>query len=234
MKVKVVIFNHNQLVTAEKLYSSLSECFDTALLDSGSAQGQISPLTTHSFDNLYWTGCWNKSWQLFADYDVVWGIGGDCVLNAPAKDFRDAIASVPAFGIWSPAIDGESLTYMKVDESKILSVKFIEGVAFALSRKLWTKVGRFDSKNYLGWGHDAIHSHLSRRRGMLNIIDGRVQLHHPPSGQYDRQIARILMVATMKKMLGDDFAAFKRSLDESMLLTLNNTIEDLSARHASL
>lgn len=234
MKVKVVVFNHNQRFTAEKLYSSLAQCFDVALLDSGSAPEEISPATTHSFDNLYWTGCWNKSWELFSDYDVIWGIGGDCVLNSTPMDFKDALASVPSFGIWSPDILGHAMPYMKLNESKVLSVKFVEGIAFALSKSLWTEVGPFDSKNYLGWGHDVIHSHFSRQRGMKNIVDGRVQLLHPPSVQYNHQTARILMSAIMRRVLGDDYASVKTSFCEAVTVPPLNTIEELVCRTAIL
>lgn len=227
MKVKVVVFNHNQRSTAEKLYSSLAECFDVALFDSGSAPDEISPATTHHFGNLYWTGCWNKAWELFSDYDVIWGIGGDCVLNSAPKDFKNAIETVPSFGIWSPAILSHARPYMKLTEPKALSVKFVEGIAFALSKILWTEVGHFDAKNYIGWGQDVIHSHYSRECGMRNILDGRVQLHHPPSVQYNEKTAQILMQATISRVLGADGALFKTALGKASTVHLN-TIEELS------
>jgi hypothetical protein len=227
MKVKVVIFNHNQRDTAEKLYSSLGECFDVALLDSGSSPEQISPISTFKFENLYWTGCWNKSWELFSDYDIIWGIGGDCVLLSDPVQFADAITSSIPFGIWSPAIVEHAVPHMKLSESKVLSVKFLEGVAFALSKSLWCEVGQFDPKNYLGWGHDAIRSHFSRKLGMRNILDGRVQLQHPAGARYDQQTAEFLMRVAMRRALGDDFNAFMISLHQSRTVALN-TIEELT------
>lgn len=227
MKVKVVVFNHNQLATAEKLYSSLSECFDVALLDSGSNSEQLSSATTHSFKNLFWTGCWNKSWELFADYDVIWGVGGDCTLGSSPADFKEAIHSVPAFGIWSPAIIEHSMDHMKLSEPKVLSVKFVEGIAFALSKNLWTEVGRFDPKNYFGWGLDAIHSYFSHCRGMRNILDGRVQMNHAPSDRYNHKTAEMLMFATMKQSLGDHLRSFSESVSDSRTVA-GNTLEEIT------
>lgn len=82
MKIKAVIFNHNQKESAEALFTALQPHFDLAFFDSGSNDDQISPLSTDRFDNLYWTGCWNKAWELYPEYDVIWGIGGDCELRS--------------------------------------------------------------------------------------------------------------------------------------------------------
>jgi hypothetical protein len=212
MKIKAVIFNHNQLDTAHQLYCALQPHMDTTLIDSGSDKDQISSLTAHAFDNLYWTGCWNKSWELFDDYDVIWGIGGDCELRTEPAWIKRAIESAYPFGVWSPAICGRVADYMKIQPDSLVRVNFIEGIAIAISKSLWQKAGAFDRKNRIGWGQDIIMCHRSRELGMSNLIDGRVQLFHPPSYQYNHTSARLQMMAAIRKVFGDGWQAFANSL----------------------
>jgi|AGTN01.1.fsa_nt_gi hypothetical protein len=222
MRVKAVIFNHDQKGSAEKLFEALEPQFDMALFDSGSSQDQISTLSTDKFDNIYWTGCWNKAWELFPDYDVIWGIGGDCELRSQPAQFKKAIESAYPFGIWSPAISGRVAEYMTVPADDIVSVKYVEGIAFAISKSLWQATGIFDRKNYIGWGQDIIKCHQSVQQGMSNLIDARVQLFHPPSDRYNNMTARLLMVACMRKHLGDDWASVNESLTN--LTATTNTL----------
>jgi hypothetical protein len=205
--VKVVVFNHNQKDTAEKLYADLKPVFDVSLFDSGSAPEHVSNLTTHSFENLYWTGCWNKAWELFGDSDVIWGIGGDCQLKSPPPRYKSAIESIYPFGTWSPAVQGIAHAYMQPDTAagNIFSVAHLEGMAFAISRDLWQQVGPLDSENYIGYGNDLLCCFYARRSNLKNILDGRVELFHPPSSQYDQLVARNLMNDSMKRRFGDDW-----------------------------
>lgn len=250
MKVKVVIFNHDQRPSAEKLVEALDPHFDVALFDSGSAEEQISPLSTERFENIYWTGCWNKAWELFPEYDVIWGIGGDCELRSQPIDFKRAIESAYPFGIWSPAITGRVAEYMAVEvgnaavdnveayrvdadsiavsdsvtasAGNVATVKYVEGIAFAISKQLWETTGIFDRKNYIGWGQDIVKCHQSTEHGMSNLIDSRVQLFHPPSDRYNNMTARLLMVACMRKHLGADWESVSVSLND--LSSKTNTI----------
>jgi len=206
-KIKAIVFNHNQRSTAEQLFTELKPHFDVALFDSGSRSTEISPQTTHAFNNLYWTGCWNKAWELFADYDVIWGIGGDCELKSRPERYKHAIESAFPFGTWSPAVRGIAHAYMQPDTAagNIFSVAQLEGMAFAISRQLWEHMGPMDSENYIGYGNDLLCCYYSRHHNLKNILDGRVELFHPPSTQYDQLVARNLMNAAMKKKFGDDW-----------------------------
>lgn len=257
MKVKVVIFNHDQKTSAEKLFEALRPHFDVALFDSGSVEEQISPLSTDRFDNLFWPGCWNKAWELFPEYDVIWGIGGDCELRSQPIEFKRAIESAYPFGIWSPAITGRVAEYMAVEVGTVAvddveayrvvtdsiaasdnvaaaagyvaRVKYVEGIAFAISRQLWETTGIFDRKNYIGWGQDIIKCHQSTENGMSNLIDFRVQLFHPPSDRYNNTTARVLMVACMRKHLGADWESVSKSLSE-----LSSNTNTISVRRVAL
>lgn len=208
MKIKVVVFNHNQRKTADQLFSQLSTVFDTALFDSQSERGQISSFTTHSFPNLYYTGCWNKAFELFPDCDVVWGIGGDCSLKSAPAEFREAIETIYPFGLWSPTISGHAHDYMRPELAarRIFSVLYLEGMAFAISKELWTAVGPLDANDFIGYSHDRRLSYSSRQMKLKNILDGRVELHHPPSDSYDRAEAKRLMDKSLCEIFGPDWS----------------------------
>lgn len=206
-RIKAVIFNHNQPATSERLLTLLSSCFDSALFDSGSDPEQHSSLTTHSFDNLFWTGCWNKAWQTFPDYDVIWGIGGDVSLLSPVELYAESIAAAYPFGLWSPAIEGNAQTYMKapVGLHALFSVHRLEGVAFAISRTAWQAVGPLDEENSFGFGQDLVCSYESRRHGYKNLLDTRVCIQHPMTQSYNREKAKDLMFAAFEKRYGPDW-----------------------------
>lgn len=207
-KIKVVVFNHNQKKTAEKLFTDLSPAFDAAFFDSGSDADQVSTLTTHQFSNLYWSGCWNQAWDLFGqDYDVIWGVGGDCRLISSPEAFRQSIESAYPFGLWSPVVSGHGHEYMKPDLAvgRVLSVQFLEGIAFAMDKRLWKLAGPLDLYNYIGWGYDLLCSFRSRHAGMRNVLDGRVELFHPPSFSYDYALAESMMYDSLANALGPDW-----------------------------
>lgn len=206
-RIKVVIFNHNQKKSAEDLYRQLRTQFDIALMDSGSDAEQISEHTTHQFENLFWTGCWNRSWELFENYDVIWGIGGDCELLSSPEEYRNAIETASPYGLWSPVVSGHSHDYMQPDlaAQRVLSVQFLEGIAFAISKDLWTECGPLDLCNFIGWGYDLMLAHYSRRAGSRNILDGRVELLHPPSSQYNFDEADRLMDIGLAKAFGPNY-----------------------------
>jgi hypothetical protein len=207
-KIKVVIFNHDQRKTSEKLYRELRQEFDTALFDSGSSSTEVSPLSTHKFPNLYWTGCWNKAWELFGDSDLIWGIGGDCTLESKPGAYRHALQTAFPFGTWSPVVSGRSHEYMQpaCAEQKIYSVLFLEGIAIALSRELWLLTGQLDPDNFIGHGLDLACCFSARQKGLKNILDGRVELSHPPSDKYDMDLAKDLMFASLERKFGKNWS----------------------------
>jgi len=207
VRIKAVIFNHNQRQTAEALFEQLRGTFDTALFDSGSASKEISPLSTHRFENLYWTGCWNKSWEVFSDYDVIWGIGGDCTLKSQAKEYLHAIESIFPFGTWSPVVSGRAHEYMQPQsaDGRIYSVIYLEGIGMAISKPLWSKISSFDSLNYIGHAQDLISCFYSRANNLKNILDGRVELFHPGAIKYDLEEARVLMFESLERQFGKNW-----------------------------
>lgn len=205
--IKAVIFNHNRRESAELLFQQLSSAFDTALFDSGSREDQVCSSTTHLFENLYWTGCWNRAMSLYREYDVVWGIGGDCTLLGSAAEHRMALESAFPFGTWSPAISGRAHEYMKppVGYPKLFSVKYLEGIAFALSKELRDKIGEFDSVNQIGHGHDLLACFMAREHRLKNFLDARVALSHPPSADYDLSLAKDQMFSFFSRAVGPDW-----------------------------
>jgi hypothetical protein len=206
--IKAVIFNHNQRETSEALLKGLSESFDTALFDSGSIESQVSSHSTHVFENLYWTGCWNKCWELFPDFDVIWGIGGDCTLRSAPRDYSRAIESLWPFGTWSPVVGGRAHEYMQPTKANrgIYSVTYLEGIGMAISRPLWSILGGFDRQNYIGHAQDLISCFVSRAHDLKNILDGRVELFHPASSQYDLEEARVLMFEALERRFGKNWS----------------------------
>ena len=205
LSIKAVVFNHNRRATAEALFNSLKVVCDAALFDSGSSRDQVSPDSTHTFPNLYWTGCWNKAFEIFPDADVIWGLGGDCTLDSPPENYLESMRSLYPFGLWSPAVTGTAHTYMQRLGNHAYTVRFIEGIAFAISRSLWDKAGPLDAENYLGHGQDLYCCLISQRHNLKNILDTSVSLSHPPSGEYDLMLARELMFSSLRKNVGEDW-----------------------------
>jgi hypothetical protein len=205
-RIKVVIFNHNQRQTADCLWSQLSNTFDTALLDSQSDREQVSNYTTHRFENLYWAGCWNKAWELFPDSDVIWGIGADCTLNSSVADTLAALHSDYPFGVWSPAFTGRAHEYMKAPLGpRVFSVRYLEGMAFAISRELWQRLGSFDVQNQIGHGLDLLACYESKKAGLTNVLDSRISMYHPPGISYDLERARAEMYECLERKVGPDW-----------------------------
>jgi|AGTN01.1.fsa_nt_gi hypothetical protein len=229
MKIKTVIFNHNQCETAEPLFHQLSTVFDTALFDSQSDQGQVSSFTTHHFDNLYYTGCWNKAFELFPDFDVIWGIGGDCSLKCRPEEYRQAIESIYPFGLWSPTISGRAHDYMRPELAlkRIFSVLFLEGMAMAISKELWTAVEPLDPVDFIGYSHDRRLSYLSRQMKLKNILDGRVELYHPPSESYDKEQAKQLMDKSLTEIFGPEWSDTLDWWPERRLSFLANAVSQV-------
>lgn len=164
-------------------------------------------MTTHQFPNIYWTGCWTNAWSEFADYDVIWGIGGDCSLKAEPQAYLQAIESAYPFGLWSPTISGRAHEYMQptLSGGRIFSVAYLEGMALAISKQLWGAVNPLDNQDYIGYSHDRRLSFSSRRQNLKNVLDGRVELHHPPSENYNKEEARGLMEEALERAFGPEW-----------------------------
>jgi hypothetical protein len=229
VRIKAVIFNHNRPQTADVLFEQLSTAFDTALFDSGSEPEQVSHLTTHQFHNLYWTGCWTKSFELFGDYDVIWGVGGDCTLKSKPENYLHAMKSAHPFGLWSPTISGRAHDYMqpKLALARIFSVLFLEGMAFAISKQLWEAAAPLDDSDYIGYSHDRRLSYLARKLNLKNILDGRVELQHPPSESYDREEARRLMDVSLTKLFGSDWSETLDWWPQRQLSFMGNAVSEV-------
>jgi GT2 family glycosyltransferase len=182
VKVKAVVMCHNTPDTTARLWSELSGVFDVSVIDSGSDPEHM-PLCpdVERCENLYWTGCWNKAIDMVGDADVLWVLGGDLELRAPAGDYLEAIRTAMPFGCWSPAVVGRCRPLMDSGRAagRVLEVWHLEGMGMAVSREALEVIGRLPEENRLGWGLDIWMCWKSWKADMRNVLDGRVRLFHP-------------------------------------------------------
>jgi hypothetical protein len=229
VQIKVVIMNHNQRESAEALYLGLSDVFDTSLFDSGSLAEEVSAHTTHKFENIYWTGCWNEGMSLFGHADVLWILGGDVnLLNSP-MDYKRCIEATMPFGCWSPAVCGRSRDFMRSEKvgENLLEVYNVEGICLAVSKSVMLECKPLPIGSPTGWGHDVWMSYRARKIGLSNFIDGRVKVEHPPLAGYDEEIARVDMIRMFERLLGERWRS--EAHEESSTFEYN-TIREICAR----
>ena len=196
MRIKAVIFHHNNPENADFLFERLSSVFDVELWDSGSLPNRVPRHVTHSFPNFYGTGAWNHMMKNYSDYDVVWLICSDIELRSEVGDYLQAIRSAFPFGCWSPSIVGRAHPFMLREnfaDNRPYTVKNIESQAMALSGPLMREVGQLIDGSPYGFGHDFWLCYRARKAGMRNIIDGRVCIYHPAGTGYDEQKAHDMM-----------------------------------------
>jgi GT2 family glycosyltransferase len=194
---------------ADSLFEKLSAGFDEVyLFDSGSTPDNIPKHVTHAFDNIYWAGACNKAMELFGDYDIIWFLGDDIGLEAPAAKYREAMESAMPFGCWSPCINGRSHPFMQASNythGNPMSVRNIEGQAIAFSGALARAIGKKLEVPTQGFGQDFWLCYKARQLGMCNIIDGRITMFHPPEITYDENKFHNQMDVEFSKVYGADF-----------------------------
>lgn len=195
LKIKLVIVAHNNRDTASEAYKALSPVFDTVVIDSGSDDDKVPACQHLRFENLYWTGCWNKALELYGDSDVLWVIGGDIVLQSDPSDYKKCIEELWPFGVWSPVIDGNCHPLMskKNVTLPVSRMWMLEGMAFAVNTSFLRRLGGFPVELKLGWGQDIWISWESTRNGLPVLLDGRVSLHHPFGTGYNTNQADVEM-----------------------------------------
>jgi len=228
-KIKAVIINHNQKESTNKLCEKLTGTFNFSVFDSGSDEDQVSQYTTHRFENLYWTGCWNKAMELFKDYDVLWVIGGDVDLKNSASEYRKAIEEAMPFGCWSPAIDGRSRDFMQssVVGNSIHRVFNIEGICMAINTDIIDKCYPLLPEMKLGWGQDIWMSYCARQMNLNNIIDGRVVANHPVNFGYNQEHARLEMISGMRNKFGNNWRDVAHEHSDDFSYNIISKVDDL-------
>jgi len=207
-RVKAVIMHHNIPDNADKLYEALAPVFDDVeIFDNGSDPDKVPIHVSRSRPNVYWTGTWNEVMATCSDYDAVWVLGCDVQLKDNPEDYRRAIEDSLPFGCWTPCVAGRSRPFMwpKNYDGKPRSVRVIEGVAMAASGKLMKEIKQLPEGSPIGFGQDLWMCYRSRKMGTKNVIDGRVQVWHPPHIGYNAEEAGRQMQTMLPRMLGPDY-----------------------------
>lgn len=212
LKVKVVILNHNNPENSDKLFDALGEAFDDVeIFDSGSDPERVAVNTTRSFENIYWTGAWNKIMETCGDYDAVWMLAGDVELRTSPIKYRQSIDESMPFGIWSPAISGRAQPFMQAscfgrseEDAQKVRVKNVEGISFAASKELMRAIGQLEGSP-IGYGQDFWMCRVARENGLPNYIDGKVVIHHPAPRGYDDDEASGQMDETFGRRFGQNY-----------------------------
>lgn len=206
-RIKAVILNHNKPENADKLFEQLSSAFDDVeILDSGSDSDKIPINVTRARGNIYWTGAWNEVMRTCRDYDAVWVVGCDIVLESNPIEYRESIEKSLPFGIWSPAVEGRAQQFMQRwnFNGQKLMVRNVEGISFAASRQLMERVDTLVGSP-IGYGQDFWMCKVARDAGLPNYIDGSVAIQHPDGRGYDDGEAVRQMEETFGGKFGPDF-----------------------------
>jgi len=235
MRVKAVILHHNNPRGAEMLWCGLDTVFDDVeVYDSGSDDGKHPRCQSTTLPNIYWTGAWNKIMAEASDYDAVWMPGADIELLCHVEDYREAIEASLPFGCWSPAIHGRAHPFMqKVNyaHGMAMSVRNVEGMAMACSGELMREVGELVPGSPMGFGQDFWLCHRARQMGLRNVIDGRVDVYHPPGTGYDEKLAHSQMEDAFAGLCGPDF---RRRVFEYSESYEGNLVEEISKEDGSM
>jgi hypothetical protein len=235
LRIKVIIFHHNEPENADRLYDQLSEVFKgVELWDSGSDCEKIPKNMTHSYGNIYGTGAWNEILKRYGDWDVVWLVCADIKLLSDVKSYKESIESAYPFGCWSPCVEGRAHPFMLAENytgenAKMVYVKNVESQAMAMSGSLLREVKELLPGSKYGFGHDYWLCHRSRKMGLKNVIDGRVKIFHPFGTGYNEEEAEKQMEEAFGKVYGKDFrrSVFEYSSTFSGNLFYGNVIKEI-------
>lgn len=180
--VKVVIFERNQ-PNGPRLKEQLSPVFrDVVLWDVGS--DVRSGLADACFPNDGFSVQLNRAHEAARNANVLWLLHADIFLHEESVRYKEAIVSSYPFGIWSPQLCGKHRKDQIVPEGRLCSVRFVESVAWAVSRQARKLGFPLPDGSPIGWGQDLILSRKCLDSGLRNLIDARVSVSHIHESEY--------------------------------------------------
>lgn len=137
-----------------------------------------------------------RSLDLFTD-DVMLQVQAD----AQSADWGLLVAAArrgfetrPSLGVWAPDVSftplPTRLTRLATAAGTLEHVAIIDGIVWALSRRVCTRLRAFDySRNNIGWGIDWAAACYSHATGLEVIVDTAVTVEHPMSRGYATESA---------------------------------------------
>ncbi len=202
--IKVVIFQRNQ-PNGHCLKEQLASAFrDISLWDVGSDAPTVGADATFANDG-YSTQI-NRAHSRAGNSAVLWLLYGDIYLNNNAVRYREAIVSAFPFGVWSPQLRGKHRKDQTIPDGKLCSVRFVEGIAWAVSAHARKLGFPLPDGAPIGWGQDLRLSRKCLESGMRNLIDGRVSVSHVHESNYvtyDRKEAERQMIQLLAREFPD-------------------------------
>lgn len=131
--VKVFIFERNQS-NGFQLKEQLSSVFrDVVFWDIGS--DTPNPQADAHFQNDGFTAQINRAHESGGNAEIIWLLPADVFLKDKPVCYKEAIVSAYPFGVWSPKIYGRHRKDQVVPDGNLCSVQFVEGIAWAISRR---------------------------------------------------------------------------------------------------
>lgn len=196
MLVTVVNHNHNQ--QAIRLRDAFAKKTQALLIDSGSRlSAEEEERVDIGLPNVYYTGLVNEAWRqtkemspdeilLFVSSDVELDNPSDLIVRAE-RGFEDK-----RVGVYAPSMEASIHLQMRTGtNSQLRAVVFVEGVVFAVRKKLFDLLCPIDpSVNRLGWALDVHLGYLTLKSGLRSVVDDGIQIRHAPGRGYQVDEAR--------------------------------------------
>lgn len=189
--IKIFIFNYKHDENAKRWYNLLSPFFVCDIYDTGSSS---EPLFK-KFPNIYYSGLFNEAKKNIVSTSYEW-IGIICsdvtITEDNATKLIEKIkwlSTTYNIGQYQPSIDIFSAKRNRHRDitKKFQSVNFIEGMFTLIKRDVIDFCPLINlSDNPYGLYIDNIISAIAIDKGLLNIIDNTIEIHHPEECGYDK------------------------------------------------
>lgn len=194
--LQVFVFNYGRMEQALSIQKQFtSEGISCRVLDSYSGSEQVELEDVYSYDNIYYSGLWNKAIDLF-DGTHMMVITSDVTI----PDVKRLLTSMKRFfnndncWIYAPNVNHTFWNYdVESLESYNGSIKIVpntDGMCWALKTDAVELVGSIDVEiNRIGFGVDILAAMLSKREGKIVGRDYSITVAHPESRSYNSEEA---------------------------------------------
>jgi hypothetical protein len=211
-KIICIIVNHNYSNNSTALHNSLSKCFDSLIIDSGSDH---PPKNALKLENVYYSGLLNKAYEIAKEnnYNYLLFVCSDVlILDKEAEKLFTRLSNTDLnkIGIYSPSSKGLSHNFCKKYEGNGLrEVPFVEGFIFLADVSVLDPLCPINTSiNQFGWGLDIAKSFFAKQKNKLCVIDDAVEVEHLAGTGYSREMAKTEMKSWINSLKNDELLNF--------------------------